>query len=131
MAEMLKRQNDIVTLKVELKARGEVIFTLQWHEDHALLGVTFWQDNQASFGLSSEFPVKRPDESNLHFPAAFIEALHAHWHINGIGHQCLWVPPGPTLRHAEFPAVGTTARGSPDTRIDVARFYFPAASGKF
>jgi hypothetical protein len=53
MAEKLKRENDIVTLKIELLASDRVHCTLQFLDGGRLLSHPLWQGDAAEFGLGS------------------------------------------------------------------------------
>lgn len=51
MAEMLKRENDILTLKVELSPPDRVRFTLQFHDGGPLISQPMWHGALAELGL--------------------------------------------------------------------------------
>ncbi|TFY85149.1 hypothetical protein DYL59_26530 [Pseudomonas kairouanensis] len=91
MANFLKQQNDIVTLKVELKPRGEVVCTLQHHQGPVLVDTPLWSGEQEAFGLLSSVPLYAPDELKLGFPVGLNDALNAQWQQHGAGYSCLWV----------------------------------------
>lgn len=93
MAELLKREHDIVTLKVELSGRGQCRCLLQFLADGQLAGLPLWEGVPADFGLVAEPGGTRPqlDPALFRLPDPLAWALRDWLQANTDGSRPLWV----------------------------------------
>ncbi|MGO1002733.1 hypothetical protein [Lysobacter sp. CA196] len=94
MSELLKRENDIVTLKMELMRLHRVRATLQFQADGRLQSLPLWEGGIDEWGLAPSIASdlrSRPDESQFHLPPRLLESLRSAWLQHGEAARPLWV----------------------------------------
>ena len=92
MAELLKREHDIVTLKVELFGRGQCRGLLQFLVDGQLASLPLWQGALAEFGLTdSGGPRPLLDPAQFRLPDPLVHGLRDWLQANTDGSRPLWV----------------------------------------
>jgi hypothetical protein len=94
MAELLKRENDIVTLKMELTRPQHARATLQFQAGGGLQSLPLWEGGIEEWGLAPSIASdlrSRPDESRFHVPPRLLPQLHSAWRRHAAPDRPLWI----------------------------------------
>lgn len=94
MAELLKRENDIVTLKMELTRPQHARATLQFQAGGRLQSLPLWEGGLDEWGLAPSIASDlrtRPDESQFHIAPRLLPSLHSAWLQHAAPQRPLWI----------------------------------------
>lgn len=92
MAELLKRQYNLVVLKVELRtSQPDVLFTLQAKVDGELTNLRVWLSSISALGLHRDRTSTRSTPANGSLPSDMIAEIQAWMNENIHDGQPLWV----------------------------------------